>query len=91
LAYVADRSLGGVPLSNQASHPKLQVIEYQFHGLCETEKDDLLELLQASIGQEITITDYLSNEIDCYVSMDTIEIIELVVGFDVKMQVSYVS
>ena len=89
-AYLVSSSLGGDLHANDANRPHLRTLEYSFHGLCETDKDALVALIMAAIGHEITLTDYLGNTFDCYMSADTLEIIALVVGFDVRIQLTYV-
>jgi len=75
-AFVQSFNLSGELLENtDADKPKIKTFEYTFHGMSQTLKDAALSLVASAIGNKILVTDYLTNELTCYVSNEDLEVI----------------
>jgi len=75
-AFIKSFNLGGEILNNaDGGKPKIKTFEYTFHGMSETLKDATLALVLAAIGNKVLVTDYLSNDITCFVSNEDMEVI----------------
>jgi len=75
-AFVQSGNLSGELLNNSgADKPKIKTFEYTFHGMSETLRDATLALIASAIGNKVLVTDYLSNDLTCYVSNEDLEIV----------------
>lgn len=74
--------------NNQADKIQYYSCSYTFRGMSRTTRDALLQLAEEALGQAVLLTDYLTNNILCYISNEDIEIVTLQddCHYDVRLQ-----
>lgn len=62
---------GGAIVYRNLLWPKAHVFKMQFAGCTEAQRDDFFELVEASLGKVVTMTDYEGNVIEGFIKNPT--------------------